>query len=65
MARALTNEELKMIEEEMAEKNIPRAEIAEHLNDMRNYNPEGHKIAPRGINPKELLKKEMPRNFFR
>ena len=65
MARALTNEELRMIEEEMVKKNIPRAEIVEHLKDMRGYDPEKHKIIPKGINPKELLEKGRPRNSFR
>ena len=64
MARVLTNEELRMIEEEMTKKNIARPEIAKHLKDMREYNPE-YKIISKGINPKELLEKEKPRNSFR
>ena len=53
MARVLTNEELRMIEEELWEKDVPRAEIAHHLKDMRKFEP-GKKVGFKGMNPEEL-----------
>jgi len=52
MARALTNEELCMIDEELKENKIPRREIAEHIRGMRGYDPR-KKVKFRGINPEQ------------
>lgn len=48
MGRAITNKELEEIDEIMKEEGSSRHEIAEHLKDMRNFNP----------NPKKKEEKE-------
>jgi hypothetical protein len=59
MARALTNDELRIIDEEMKEqmemkeKDISRHDIAEHLIDMRGYDP-SKKVKLKGAHPEQL-----------